>query len=308
MSTLLPGGTSAAYGKDLAKNFGVDDASSIVTRSLQHPRFAATELRIDHPNGQLSETIPVEDAYIITVVLRDFLGKSYWEEGREIRRSPAWAGVSTISDLKRKPRVVIDKPIHALLIYLPRLAMNVLAEEANLPPVSDLIFEPGGGFRDDTFWNLGQSLLPALRRPEQVNPLFTDHIVLALASHAAYTYGGRRISRPVRGGLAPWQEKRAKDLILADLVGSTSMAEIAAACGLSASHFARSFRKTTGFAPHAWLLRARIRQAMTLLGRRDTTLASIARDCGFADQSHFARVFTRQTGRSPTAWRRLSIR
>lgn len=36
-----------------------------------------------------------------------------------------------------------------------------------------------------------------------------------------------------KSGLAPWQERRAKEMLAADLTGATPLAEIAAACGLS---------------------------------------------------------------------------
>ena len=97
-------------------------------------------------------------------------------------------------------------------------------------------------------------------------------------------------------------------MILHDLSGNTSVEEIAAACGLSASHFSRSFRKTTGVAPHTWLLRARVERAMVLLRQRDAVVGEVATACGFANLSHFSRVFTRQIGTSPSAWRRHAVR
>ena len=303
-SRVAPG----AYGRELAKNFGAADARSIVTRSLQHAAFAATEIRVDRPIGQLSEPIPPQDAYIICLVLRDLPDNAYWEEGREYGRYFFRAGDTTIADLRRLPLGGIDKPVHALLMYLPSTTMNALAEEGKRPRVENLRFEPGAGFRDETVRNLGLSLLPALRAPERTNRLFTDHVALALAAHTVHAYGGQHCTRRIQGGLAPWQEKRAKDMILNDLAGGTSLEMIAEACGLSVSHFARSFRQVTGLAPHAWLLRARVQRAMTLLQSPDETLTSIALACGFADHSHFTKVFTRHTGVSPSVWRRLSIR
>jgi|SRR5579859_90515 len=297
-----------AYGRELAKNYGVDDAPAIVTRSLRHPAFAATEIRVDRPTGQLSEAIPPQDAYMICLVLRDLPDNSYWEDGREYARYFLRAGDTAISDLRRQPLGRIDKPIHSLLMYLPRTTMNALTEEARRPPVENLRFEPGAGFPDATVRRLGLSLLPALRTPERTNWLFTDHVALALAAHAVHAYGDWPEPRRIRGGLAPWQEKRAKDMILNDLAGGTSLETIAEACGLSVGHFSRSFRQVTGVAPHAWLLQARVQRAMTLLRRRDETLTSIALACGFADHSHFTKVFTRHIGVSPSVWRRLSIR
>jgi AraC family transcriptional regulator len=304
----LPRSREATFGAEIARNFGLKEEVVFVTPSPPKPPFAAIEFRVDEPHGGLSDVIPPEDAYIVAVQLGGDREKIYWEEGRQLGRYVRVTGESSISDLRREPRLLIDSPVHSLLLYLPRAAMNALAEDAGLSPVEDLRFEPGVGFRDDAFWGLGQALLPTLRAPERANRLFTDHIALALASHVTAAYGGRDIVRPIRGGLAPWQEKRAKEMILADLAGRRSLDEIAAACGLSASHFARSFRKTTGVPPHAWQVRARVQQAMVRLRRKDQTVASVADACGFADPSHFARVFTRQVGLSPSAWRRLAMR
>ena len=78
--------------------------------------------------------------------------------------------------------------------------------------------------------------------------LFTDHATLALAAHVAQAYGGMQtVARPVQGGLAPWQEKRGKEMLSADLAGETPLQDIARACGLSLSHFSRAFRRSIGF-------------------------------------------------------------
>src|SRR5580658_7069045 len=297
-----------AYGSGLARNFGADEAPAIVSRLMQHTAFAVTEVMADHPNGELTTPIPSGDAYLICLNLRAVRYKTYWEEGREIGVCVHRTGETAISDLRRDPRVIMDSPVHHLMIYLPRSTMNALAEQASLPRVENIRFEPGPSVRDDVFWELGRSLLPALRAPAQANRLFTDYVAMALASHAACAYGGQSLTRPIRGGLASWQEKRAKEMILDDLSGSSSTGDIAAACGLSASHFARSFRKTTGFAPHTWLLRARVQRAMALLRQREAVMGDVAAASGFANQSHFARVFTRLIGMSPSTWRRQSAR
>jgi AraC-like DNA-binding protein len=308
MRTVRSDAASGAYGRGLARNFGADEAPAIVSRLLHHAAFAATEVIADHPTGQLSNSIPADDAYMISLNLGAVRNKIYWEEGREVVRCVHRTGETAISDLGRDPRLIMNSPVHNLMLYLPRATLSALAEQANLPRVENLRFAPGPGVPDDVLRALGLSLLPALRAPEQSNRLFTDHVAMALASHIAYAYGGQSLTRPIRGGLASWQEKRAKEMILDDLSGSTPMGAIAAACGLSASHFARSFRKTTGFAPHTWLLRARVRRAMTLLQHRDAAMGDVAAASGFANQSHFARVFKRQIGMSPSSWQRQSIR
>jgi len=111
--------------------------------------------------------------------------------------------------------------------------------------------------------------------------------------------------RPVRGGgLAPWQERRAKELLDARLDGDVSLADLASACQLSIRHFTRAFRQSTGQSPHRWLVERRLDKAQGLLALSAQSLNDIAAACGFANQSHFTRTFTRTMGMSPGAWRR----
>ncbi|UCI05178.1 helix-turn-helix transcriptional regulator [Mesorhizobium sp. B1-1-8] len=203
---------------------------------------------------------------------------------------------------------MVDKPFHSLLFYLPSVALNALADQANVPRIDELRYKPGVGLLDETVRHLSLALLPALRAPEQVNQLFIDHVMLAFAIHTAQTYGGMQtLIKPLRGGLAAWQERLSKDMINSDLAGSVSLRDIASACGLSESHFSRAFRRSTGLAPHAWLLHARVEAAKEMLRKREGSLLEIARACGFADQSHFSRVFTRRVGQSPGSWRKAII-
>jgi AraC-like DNA-binding protein len=107
-----------------------------------------------------------------------------------------------------------------------------------------------------------------------------------------------------RGGLAPWQARRAKELMNANLNGKLPLSQLAEQCGLSIRHFARAFRQSTGVPPHRWLLGRRIERAKQLLHDPALALAEVALACGFADQSHFTRMFTTVVGLSPGLWRR----
>jgi AraC family transcriptional regulator len=99
---------------------------------------------------------------------------------------------------------------------------------------------PGVDVNDLVICSLGRLLLPTLRHPDQANPLFVDHVLLAVGVNIAQAYGGMRtMSQPVPGWLAPWQERRAKEIIAANL-GGVPVAELARECELSRVHlFAR---------------------------------------------------------------------
>ena len=215
------------------------------------------------------------------------------------------AGETCFHDLKRDPIVLLDKPFHSVNFYLPRATFDAIAEDVDAPPIGDLNYKPGTGVADGTIANLGRSLLVAFGLPDQADRLFADHVTLAIGVHVAQTYGGLRpVSRPVRGGLALWQVRRAKELLSANLDGASTLEEIAQECRLSVSHFSRGFRQTVGVAPHKWLQSFRSIQPKIYCANRRRLCPTSALACGLADQSHFTRVFTRMTGISPGAWRR----
>jgi AraC family transcriptional regulator len=300
-------GPRRAYGEELSSNFGVDGAPYMVTRVLQRAELAVTELVVDHPPGRISDLIPRQDAYMVCCHLRDRPSYEYWEEGKAFLIPHLRTGDTFIHNLQRDPAAMIDSPVHTLMWFVPRQALNALADEANVAPIDDLRFDPRIGVDDEIVRQISASMLPALRSPDQVSRLFVDHVALALTAHVAHAYGGMPNGpRLVKGGLAPWQERRSKEMLVANLAGNIPLATIAEACGLSVSHFSRAFRKSTGLAPHSWLQQARIEQAMTMLRQRGPSLSEIALACGFVDQSHFTRVFVQRVGLAPGSWRKVT--
>jgi transcriptional regulator GlxA family with amidase domain len=138
-----------------------------------------------------------------------------------------------------------------------------------------------------------------------VNRLFVDHVTLAVVAHLSQAFGGVKLrERATYGGLAPWQERRIKEFLDANLDGDVSVALLANECGLSVNHFSRAFHQSIGMPPHQWLLRSRVDKARQLLRDPALALVDVALACGFTDQSHLTRVFTRLSGTSPGAWRR----
>jgi hypothetical protein len=71
--------------------------------------------------------------------------------------------------LRRDPAAVMDKPFHSLLFYLPVATLNVLADQAGVPRISELRHEPGVPVWDETIKHLGLSLIPAFSAPAQIN-------------------------------------------------------------------------------------------------------------------------------------------
>jgi AraC-like DNA-binding protein len=259
----------------------------------------------DDPQREMTNPVPGDDAYIIGVSLRDHADLRFTEDGRESPGIHLRAGETIINDLRRNPRFLKNAPFGAIAFYFPRSAFDDIADEAYANRIGDLRCPRGQGIADATMRNLGSALIAGFDRTAEVSRVFLDHVSLAVGAHVAQAYGGMRPnSMGRRGGLAAWQERRAKDLLAANLDGTVALANVAKECRLSVSHFSRAFRQSTGVAPHNWMLNRRVELAKDLLRDRDSSLSQIALRCGFADQSHFTRVFTRRAGVSPGAWRR----
>lgn len=79
--------------------------------------------------------------------------------------------------------------------------------------------------------------------------------------------------------------------------------ELAAAAGLSVTHYTALFGRLTGFAPIDFLIRQRIQHGATLLATSSTPIAAIAAECGFNDAYYFSRTFARVMGCSPRRYR-----
>ena len=296
--------TSEGYGQRLAERLRAEQAQTIVTRVLRTADMAVTETRCDDPVPGLSHSIQREDAYLVALTLRNFPNRQYWEDGRQMPVCDLRVGQVDFHDLRRDPVAILDQPYHDLFFYLPRCALDAIADDADARRIGDLNYEPVG-INDATISGLAWAMLPALSHPDRVNQLFVEHILLGLGIHVAQTYGGMRaLPRPARGGLAPWQVTRAKEILCADLDGRVQLKEVAQECRLSVSHFSRAFRRSVGVAPHNWLLTRRVELAKEKLRDDRSTLSDVALACGFADQSHLTRVFTRMVGVSPGAWRR----
>jgi AraC family transcriptional regulator len=114
-------------------------------------------------------------------------------------------------------------------------------------------------------------------------------------------------TKPIRGGLAPWQIRRVKTHIEANLDATIRVKELAELVKFSSFHFCRAFRDSFGDSPHGYVMRRRVERAQGLMLTTNASLGQIAADCGLADQAHFNRLFRRFVGESPGMWRRARV-
>jgi AraC family transcriptional regulator len=296
---------AGALSECLVSLFGLRRRPAQLGGVLGKTGIMIAKLREDEPRYEMTSPIPEDDAYMVGLLPSDHPDLRFWEDGRAAPATSVKAGGSVFLDLRRNPRFLKNVPLRSIVFYLPRSAFDEVAEEASAHRIEELRCPRGQGVADATIRNLGCSLVGGFERPHEVSRLFVEHVGYAVCAHVAQAYGGMRPnSLGRRGGLAAWQERRAKELLVANLDGGVELADIARECRLSVGHFSRAFRQSMGVAPHSWLMSRRVELAKDLLRDREASLSEIALRCGFADQSHFTRVFTRRAGVSPGAWRR----
>ena len=84
----------------------------------------------------------------------------------------------------------------------------------------------------------------------------------------------------------------------------TSLAELAALCGLSPAHFRRIFAKTMGRTPREYAVDLKMRFACSLLRGSNRSILNISAETGFESVSSFNRTFQKTHGMSPRDWRK----
>lgn len=284
--------------------FRLRDAAKISVRGLGKSRLAVTEIKYDRPNFGLTEPVVQQDAFLIGVQLRPYSFHELWYDGKARPVKDVHPGDTLFFDLRICQASKIDVPFHSLQFFLSRAFLNELADDLHSPRFDDLKCNDGVPVADPIIARLGRSVRPALAAPFESNELFASHLMLSLGIYVCATYGGLRTQRSKPGCLSAWQERVAKELIDAHIDGNLSLESVAAVCDISTSHFAHAFKKSTGVAPHQWLLTRRVEMAKHLLRTSRESLTDIGLACGFADQSHFTRVFSRATGLAPGAWKK----
>ena len=265
------------------------------------PQATFTSLRTEHWT-RLGDVTP-EDAYTLHMNRRSSTSISVCGRygGRQRHDIPFRS--ATLFDLSDLPMVEVEGRFDMVRVYLPRSRMISVAE--SMARRSDIKLRlPNPGFADSVITNLLSIMNFAFENPEQSSPLLVDEISILLMSHLIHNYSDVSPVARSRGGLASWQERIAKEILFARIGNPPTADELGHACGVSARHFIRAFRQSTGRTPHQWLMQERALSAKNLLEHSDRTLAEISAICGYANPSHLCRAFQRCFGQRPSTARR----
>lgn len=299
---------ASAYGAQMAKYFTMNQPPNVAIDSavsLVRPQLAITRLIARSGIPERTAPIPAEKAYVVSLHL-NHANSGEWElwTDEKYTRTGTWpVGGIAMCDLESNSSIRNPGPIDWIHYHIPRATLDALTDDAGIRRAKRLYCVYGTP--DPTLHHLTQSILPHLDRPEKFSQLFMDSFTLMVCSHLVGLYAEPNGSiSQFKGGLAPWQKRRVMELFQQHMDGEIKLATLAGECGLSVSHFARSFRRSFGTSPHRYLILQRLEIAKALLSETSSQLVEIAAHTGFADQSALTRTFASVIGISPAKWRR----
>jgi AraC-like DNA-binding protein len=144
-------------------------------------------------------------------------------------------------------------------------------------------------------------LLAAARTPDDAAEELVGLVAEVVGQAVTTTVpAGERASAGDRALVA-----RARDVIGADHPASVGLIPLAGLLGVSPYRLSRAFTRELGVSLTRYRNRVRVARALDRLGERETSLADLAADLGFADQAHLCRTVRDHLGHTPTAVRRL---
>jgi AraC family transcriptional regulator len=300
-----PGDNAGTFGHTLASHFHLEESLHAATEGPAQNIFAVTRLRSQTGLADRTTKVVSEPALHISVALLPVDLKRYelWIDDKAVEVPYIPAFRTSLMDLESDPICWVGSGFDYVHYHVPRASLDELAEEHGIQPIGNYRFAICE--HDTVLAQLTRIILPSIGSRDLTRSLTLDHFSLVVGAHVLQRYAGLPPRSPLaRGGLAPWQKRRAMELIRNHLEGSIRLADLARECGLSVSHFARSFKTSVGVSTHRWLNEQRIEYAKALLISGKTPLAEVAIQSGFSDQAAFTRTFHRIAGDSPGKWKR----
>jgi AraC family transcriptional regulator len=295
------------FGSSLADVFKTPAYDCRLVGSDQKPEFAITRLRSEPREMEKAPVYPPDHAILICVSLTPAkIGQ--WKaiyNGRNVGVTRAIPFATTFIDLNCRMEMWASGPFDYLHYYLSRELLERIATDnavASSFQLREVFF-----VEDVVVAEMTKNILSAVKHGEPLDKLALDRTAAVLGAHTLQAHCGTpKFTVPPKRGLEPWQKLRTEELLREHLEGNITINELATACSLSPSHFARCFRQSFDNSVHQRLIQFRIERAKQLLSRTNKTLVEIALLSGFYDQAAFSRTFSRIEHMTPSRWCQLN--
>jgi AraC family transcriptional regulator len=299
---------SLMFGSSLADVFRTPAYDCRAVGSDQKPEFAVTRLRSGPRDMEKAPVYPPDQAVLICVSLTP-ASIGQWKalyNGESVGVTRAIPFATTFIDLNCKMEMWVRGPFDYLHYYLSQELLQRVAVDHGIS--ASFRLREAFFIEDLVVAQMTKSILTPVERGEPLDRLALDQIAMVLAAHTLQAHcGAPKFRSQPRRGLEAWQKLRTEEMLRANLEGNITVKELADACSMSGSHFARCFRTSFGTSVHQRLIQLRIEYAKTLLSETTKTVTEIGLLSGFCDQAAFTRSFSRMEHMTPSHWRRANI-
>lgn len=271
------------------------------------PRVIGTRWRVFEAQVREAAALTPDDCYVIGIPLRS-TNLRLTIAGRTVLDGAVMPGTPLVAGPGALANCFFRGSCDELHLHAPNELIVECARDipGSAPEQLQRVTAPT---RDPMIERLGWTLLGGDDSSGHVGQLYVDCICLAIIARLlGSTQQGAAAGTGRATALPRWRLKRAIDYVESRLDETITLADLAAAAGLTRMHFAAQFRAATGLRPHEYLLRRRIERAQEMLLGTAMPVVEIALSVGFQTQSHFTTVFKRFTGQPPLAWRQSQPR
>lgn len=192
-------------------------------------------------------------------------------------------------------------PYHSFILRLPPRALASIAESIQLDP-ERLRLNSRIGLRDPQLEHVVRALKSEADAGCPGGRPFADALITALVIRLTHLGAASELvptlDRPHR---ADWKRiQRVLHYIEENLEGDLSLADIAAAGGLSVSNLKHVFRRATGQPVYQFVIHRRVALAERLLRNSSMPISEVALAAGFSHHSHLTRHLRRWRGTTPS--------
>ena len=248
------------------------------------------------------ETLPTRDHTIVVMTRGEQHLQSYRSGSwRSTIYRPGTVGMTPSGAVSRLRRSVNADAgaAHKVNIYIPPEFFIEAAEHFGGAPADPIEALRSPGHLDEAVRQVALTLIRAMRAgaPDAYAESVARWLAMHLSTFARGLEGQDSLSSD--GTIADPRLRKAAAFITEHYGEPLSMADIAAAAGISRYHFSRLFRSATGTSPYRHLLETRLDAARRMLETSSLPIADVAARCGFERASYFATQFFRRFGINP---------
>jgi AraC family transcriptional regulator len=302
-----PSADALMFGSSLADVFRTPAYDCRAVGSDQKPEFAVTRLCSGPRDMEKAPLYPPDEAVLICVSLTPS-AVGQWKalyNGKKVGVTRAIPFATTFIDLNCRMEMWVRGPFDYLHYYLSQGLLERIALDNGVS--TSFRLQEAFFVEDLVVAQMTKSILTPVEHAEPLDRLALDQIGMVLGAHTLQAHcGAPKFAAGPRRGLEAWQKLRTEEMLRAHLQGNLTVKELASACLLSESHFARCFRTSLGTSVHQRLIQLRIEHAKDLLSRTSKSLVEVALLSGFCDQAAFTRNFSRVEHITPLHWRRAN--